>query len=129
MALNKNVAKGIKTRQENELLENNKLIAEFMGCDIKTPLNDVVYAPTGLVDQLSMDHYCNAVKVNSLKFHSSWDWLMPVIKEVCNTEEVHDMGLEFHEIVCQMLDDNIEETYKTVIHTIKLINENRDEQV
>jgi hypothetical protein len=30
MALNKNVAKGIKTRQENELLENNKLIAEFM---------------------------------------------------------------------------------------------------
>ena len=67
--------------------------------------------------------------VNLNCFEESWDWLMPVIKEVYNTEEVYDMGLEFHEIACQMFEDGIEEVYKTVIHTIKLINENRDEQV
>ena len=30
MALNKNIAKAIKRIQENELLKNNKLIAEFI---------------------------------------------------------------------------------------------------
>ena len=114
MALNKNVAKGIKTRQENELRENNKLIAEFMGL---CPLSR-----SGFISDKNQEYYGS---LSDLHYHTSWDWLMPVIKEVYNTEEVYDMGLEFHEIACQMFEDGIEEVYKTVIHTIKLINENR----
>ena len=111
MALNKNVAKGIKTRQENELLENNKLIVEFMGYELS--VTGVMVLPG------------RSYGVNLNRFEESWDYLMPVIKKAYNTEEVYDMGLEFHEIACQMFEDGIEEVYKTVVHTIKLINEDR----
>jgi len=116
MALNKNVAKGIKTRQENELLENNKLIAEFMG--IESFKDSLASLHQGKIN-VDVDVYEQA------QYHTSWDWLMPVIKKAYNTEEVYDMGLEFHEIACQMFEDGIEEVYKTVVHTIKLINEDR----
>ena len=43
--------------------ENNELIAEFMGVD---PI-DIDYA---------IDEY------GKLKYHLSWDWLMPVLKKI-----------------------------------------------
>jgi hypothetical protein len=46
MALNKKVAKGIKTRQENELRENNKLIADFMGWDVDSRSPYTQYSPS-----------------------------------------------------------------------------------
>jgi len=140
MALNKNVAKGIKTRQENELLENNKLIAEFMGriktfdiVDNDTYRGEVTLSKGLIEEQIEpeISHFEDRYSVTSiaieenLQYHTSWDWLMPVIKKAYNTEEVYDMGLEFHEIACQMFEDGIEEVYKTVVHTIKLINEDR----
>ena len=63
MALNKKVAKGIKTRQGNELRENNKLIAEFME-----------YPDLGTKGDFSY-----------LNYHTSWDWLMPVVEKINNT--------------------------------------------
>ena len=38
------------------------------------------------------------------------------------------MELDFHEIACEMLNNDIEQTYKLVVHTIKLINESRDKE-
>ena len=67
MALYKNVAKGIKTRQENELLENNKLIAEFMS-DISS-----------MNAKVSFSKNCG---VNDLQYHTSWDWLKPVVDKI-----------------------------------------------
>ena len=47
----------------NNTNENNKLIAEFMG-----------------IDQVDIDTY---QETNSnLKYHTSWDWLMPVVKKI-----------------------------------------------
>ena len=42
-------------------IENNKLIAEFME-----------------IDQVDIDTYEDTE--GNLKYHTSWDWLMPVIK-------------------------------------------------
>ncbi len=98
-----------------DTIENNKLIAEFMGYEL---------AVTG-----AMVLPGRSYGVNPKSFEESWDYLMPVIKEISDTEEAYDMELDFHEIACDMLDNDIEQTYKTVVHTIKLINENRDEQV
>lgn len=43
--------------------KNNKLIAEFMG-----------------VDQVDIDYAFN--EHGQLKYHLSWDWLMPVIEKI-----------------------------------------------
>lgn len=63
----------------DKILESNKLIAEFMGtyngCDHygsdKIFVNDtpVKVEPT---------------KIKSFKYHSSWDWLMPVVEKIEN---------------------------------------------
>jgi hypothetical protein len=75
---------------------NNKLIAEFMG-----------------IDQVDIDTY---QETNSnLKYHTSWDWLMPVVKK-CR----QDNRLEYFDFVyyaIEMCDINV--TYKAVVEFIK----------
>ena len=55
-------------------MKDNKLIAEFMGYDISTSLRDgvecVEYAEDN-IRALSDTHY-----------HTSWDWLMPVVYKI-----------------------------------------------
>ena len=78
-----------------EILEGNKLIAEFMGATISTqtlfendddletliiekysrPLffNDTLYSLFGWMSYENLDRMC---------YHSSWDWLMPVVEKI-----------------------------------------------
>lgn len=50
--------------------EKNKLIAEFIS--IESPFNKGHYiCPNGI-----------ATKPEDMKFHSSWDWLMPVVEKI-----------------------------------------------
>ena len=101
MALNKNVAKGIKTRQENELLENNKLIAEFME-----------YPDLGTKGDFSY-----------LNYHTSWDWLMPVVEKILDIS-FQDEGdpEDFYSIRDCIPDRN--HTYKAVVEFINQYNKN-----
>ncbi len=56
-------------------MKDNKLIAEFMSWDIKLPTT----IPTNLhLSNLELDNK----EILELKFHSSWDWLMPVIEKI-----------------------------------------------
>lgn len=50
----------------NEVIEGNVLLAEFMGC--ANQLHLVEHPKTG--------EYCDP------EFHSSWDWLMPVVEKI-----------------------------------------------
>ena len=60
---------------KEEILESNKLIAEFMGGLFKSnkfTINDGwVWLP-----------FENMCKITSLRYNSSWDWLMPVIEKI-----------------------------------------------
>ena len=62
--------------------EKNKLIAEFMGNNAIGAMNDIY----GNQDHnFPVQHTCT---VDDLLYHSSWDWLMPVIKEMNATYDV-----------------------------------------
>ena len=73
--------------------ENNKLIAEFMRVDQV----DIVYAIN--------EH-------GQLKYHLSWDWLMPVIDK-CYQEHMSK------HIADTVMTCNIDEAYKVVVEFIK----------
>lgn len=94
--------------------KDNKLIAEFMGMqesnlgwyDDKETLNGGVFSNDNTFDEL--------------KFHSSWDWLMPVIMEI---GAILDKPMD--EVMAHLTlisGDNIwdiNSLYKSVITTIK----------
>ena len=85
--------------------KSNKLIAEFMQKGSEG---------LGLYDY-NGKHY----KLYELKFHTSWDWLMPVI------EKIQDKHLENPELDYQHIDDirmavpNKQEVYYLVLKFIK----------
>lgn len=64
-----------------EILEGNKLIAEFLGFEFKNGItqNEVFYT-------LEKEHpiYLQGYSYKCAKFHSSWDWLMPVVEKIQN---------------------------------------------
>ena len=50
--------------------ENNKLIADFMGLELTTDgISDLYYTKDKRLKQIE-------------KYHTSWDWLMPVLKKI-----------------------------------------------
>tara|TARA_R110002020_G_scaffold29265_13_gene92535 strand:+ start:3294 stop:3707 length:414 start_codon:yes stop_codon:yes gene_type:complete len=137
MALNKNVAKGIKTRQENELLENNKLIAEFMGMD--SFKDSLASLHQGKIN-VDVDVYEQA------QYHTSWDWLMPVVEKIENLDRLAGI-VTINQNCCtiksNMLGDNtimskqagsnyqeantkLSNTYKAVVEFIKWYSEKED---
>ena len=108
--------------------ENNKLIAEFMGrptmiWNDPDPIegNDyrVVYFKQ-LCDRTALIQYGKG-EYNSeaevflteledieLKYHTSWDWLMPVVKKIWKKEG----GAQY---VCIDANDSIHEVYEAVV--------------
>ena len=86
--------------------ENNKLIAEFMK---EVILNGVGH---------DFDQF------NDLKYHYSWDWLMPVIKKCLNIneEENDEWEKQYENIDDTFYQVEIIQTYQAVIEFIKWYN-------
>ena len=63
----------MKTEQ---IIENNRLIAEFMKYELT-----INYVPPG-VERISLLDLSESDSPNAMKFHYSWDWLMPVIEKI-----------------------------------------------
>ena len=59
-------------------MKENKLISEFMGMNYGDPNDNSV--------MIQMTPQGNeVVPINSMEYHSSWDWLMPVVEKINNT--------------------------------------------
>ena len=85
-------------------MENNKLIAEFMG----------VKFDKGTFYNMGYDIFSNGnlYRSHELKYHTDWDWLMPVVNRILFIKP------DFEYVA------NLEVTYPTVVEFIKQYNEN-----
>tara|TARA_R100001510_G_scaffold49009_1_gene47149 strand:- start:781 stop:1188 length:408 start_codon:yes stop_codon:yes gene_type:complete len=97
-------------------MKNNKLIAEFMGVKPTILGDEITYEMYGIVDciedGLDEQHF---FLEEELHFHTSWDWLMPVVQkclDVSNDDNIED----FYSI--QNVVPNREATYKAVVEFI-----------
>ncbi len=74
--------------KEEEIVESNKLIAEFMGIELFS--NNTFTEALLICSALDLPvnpctHFNNTqetVYLNEFKFNKSWDWLLPVISKI-----------------------------------------------
>ena len=84
---------------------NNKLIAEFMQKGSEG---------FGLYDY-NGKHY----KLYELKYHTSWDWLMPVANEIIKSRDEQNADWDLTDLKYALQTTNIELVYKAVVEFIK----------
>lgn len=63
-----------------EIIEGNKLIETFKGERELAPSGKIFGIKRGSPKEY--ENWYNIVYVEDLKYHSSWDWLMPVVKKI-----------------------------------------------
>jgi hypothetical protein len=90
-------------------MNSNKLIAEFMGMTYGDPNDDSV-----MIQMTSQGN--EVVPIITMKYHTSWDWLMPVIEKCFDNSEDGDMQYIMHHLMVVDFDN----TYKAVIQFIKV---------
>lgn len=117
---------------EQEILEGNRLIAEFLGWreegEDHWPVKDSHYNPEGY----------DGFGLIGFKFYDNWQWLMPVCKKIMdmirvenfqtvfwfNTNQYRDETYEKSvEIIGAIMSFDIERTYYAVVQFIKWYNE------
>jgi len=102
--------------------ENNKLIAEFMGVEeAYNPNGNDWVLKTTTPDAYGDTDILESYKDNELQYHSSWDWLMPVV-EVCligeaeQSEEISNTTIQnIYEGICNQ---DISFAYKSVVEFV-----------
>ena len=101
----------------NTTIENNKIIAEFMGyIDNGCSEEGFLINPITNFDE----------EINDLRYHLDWNWLMEAIEKCLIGEAEHDDEKakkaisEIYESLCSI---NISATYKSVVEFIKWYNE------
>ena len=110
------------TSNTNTTEDNNKLIAEFMGMKEDEYPNDLpksAYLFGNFMD-------------NEIQYHSSWDWLMPVVGKIENLSNkifidtdsvIIDIHHEVTPIITDCKKDKINAVYEAVIQFIKYYNQ------
>ncbi len=100
---------------QEEIIEGNKLIAMFDGLE-KSDMKD-------------MEKYYFTVygylTIEDLEYHSSWDWLMPVVKKcskILNNDKEGSLIAPFFSINKALLEIEIDKLWKSVIEFIKWYN-------
>ena len=113
-------------------MNNNKLIAEFIGHEPIVKGNDVYY---------ELNHI-RLTSADDLRYHTSWDWLMPVVEKIedieCKETSTDSVGYHLYDIeirqnVTTIHGTNIEETvgdklFNTYSAVVEFIKQYNDEQ-
>ena len=116
------------------MIENNKLIMEFMEIKPKKGFsNKWHYADTPFIS-INDDSYEKVEETIAeyVKYNSSWDWLMPVYKKICNecgNYYPHDSEQLFSNLKSLrqwVRDVDIEYAYKYAVRCIEKLNEMKE---
>jgi|ERR1035437_5194925 hypothetical protein len=126
-----------------DIIEGNKLIAVFMDYEyipspIPVPQRGYAEKQFGWNRKMkwsplyikSMDHsefphkrYHLANTNSDLKFHSSWDWLMPVVQKICKLHRPSKEYFLMEELYQSCIDDSPIKVWKAVVKFIEWHNE------
>ena len=124
--------------KEEEIIEGNKLIAEFMEWEIVATAGD----NTKIYEAAENHPYVAGDWTDvSLCFHSSWDWLMPVVEKIETQHTRVIIKREGTSVLCYVTggasvakhsfdysvkdSSKIEATFKAAVDYIKWYNSNR----
>ena len=91
-------------------MKENKLIAEFMGLK-RYGYKDENYLV--LNKHLSPEQ---------LPYHTSWDWLMPVVREVLTIVNINLVNYCVDELKFCVLDNDIDGAFEEVVEFINYLN-------
>jgi hypothetical protein len=136
--------------------ESNTLIAEFMGYKFHSqiPIKDYVFYTRDpgiaydyiekrdivtdeemefiFADYAETEKYLDSsyIEIKNLKYHSSWDWLMPVVKKIRSTEEFNSIIVipeDFgdNNMIAGLYTQDIDKVYKGVVEFIQWYNKNK----
>lgn len=110
--------------------ENNKLIAEFMGYALYEGYSYIVPHYDSYVGVDGNMHETPIHHIHSLKFHTSWDWLMPVVHKIVADYEFNEQeelsDNEYRESLMDIVPFGIiSDVYESVVEFIKWYNENK----
>ena len=97
----------------SETIENNKtrfIIAEFMGLSEIAKTNGIVFKDN------------NTDEIHLIKYHSDWNWLMPVVEKILNLKNTY---AQERQMVFNSISPDINITYTAIISFIKWYNENK----
>lgn len=95
---------------EKEIIESNKLIAEFMGYNVEF-VNDERY--------FTLDDMLESLSDEELQYHSSWDWLRPVIEKIDSLTMPDNIHLSIQGL---NIFSSLEDVYLAVVEFIKWYN-------
>ena len=99
-------------------MENNKLIAEFMSIEVK---DDDAYLDEVKAMRKSGIHIdFNGYTTSELKYHTSWDWLMPVLKKI--NLKLNPSNYGEWRMINRPTEYNIEDSYAQAVQFIKKYN-------
>ena len=97
-------------------LENNKLIAEFMGA---TPC---ILSIKSIGDMQGYECDDFKLPIDELEYATSWDWLMPVVQKCATTYiDKHKFVRELR-LFNMVIYSDIQEIYKEVVEYVKWFN-------
>ena len=104
-------------------MKDNKLIAEFMGLYDEISLDSIAGnihswsdAPFFYITEDSKEKVMEGITEYS-KYHTSWDWLMPVLKKI--NEEISTNTRGLWRMITNPIEYNIEDVYDAVVEFIK----------
>ena len=104
-------------REQEYIMADNQIIADFMGYTEK--------------NKKIKEIYNQEAEVKSFSYHTSWDWLMPVIKKVNMVTKYDDYNqnrLHIQRVLNDCINENavgIDEVYKAVVEFINEYNKRK----
>lgn len=122
----KNLLKSIEKMDKNELLENTKLINEFMFLMTHPGSRDGKTYFNGTAPEL-FNGNIGGTLIEDAEFHSSWNWLMPVVAKIGNLTANKNSRL-WDNVTLGLIAVDIKLIYKAVIEYIKWYNNERNKK-